>query len=82
MNEGEILDLIEREVNARQPSNFRLSVDRRGVRHEGNWWYVVVQPDKSDIRASDYNALMTQVEDAIEDQTEDVNVLLVPALPD
>lgn len=81
MNEQEFLDLIEAELEPRQPQGYRLNLNRDAVRHDGNWWYVVVKPDRNSIRVSDYNSVLAAVEEAIEDAT-DVNVLLVPALPD
>ncbi len=81
MNKNEMLELVEREVANRQPAGFRLSVSREGVRHEGRWWYVVVQPDRPDIRLTDYRDILSSVENAVEDQT-DENLLLVPALSD
>ncbi len=79
MNEAELLDLVEREVEARQPEQFRLNVNREGVRRDGSWWYVVVSPSSSEVRASDYNSIMVAVENAIEDAAHE-NVLLIPTL--
>ena len=81
MNDGQLLDLIEKEIEAHQTKDFRLSVERNSIQRDGNWRYVVVKPDRTDIRASRYSEIMRTVEDIIEDET-DENVLLVPALVD
>lgn len=80
MSETELLDIIEGRINRHQPSDYRLDVSRLGVRRDGDWWYVVVTPDKADVRSRDYNAIMSQVEEEIE-QENHVKVLLVPTLP-
>ena len=81
MNDNELLNLVEQELNLRQPNAFHLSVIRDAVRHDGNWRYIVVQPDRPNVRLSDYSRVLSAVEDAIEDDVEE-SVLLVPALPD
>ena len=50
------------------------------MQQEGNWWYVVVQPDKEDVRSSQYAASLEAIEDEIE-TSDKVKVLLVPILP-
>lgn len=80
MNEDEVLNTVETLVNQRQPPAYHLDVLRQGVRHDGNWWYVVVQPTPPDIRARDYANIMEQVEEQIKMQ-HNINVLLVPVLP-
>lgn len=81
MNDNELLNLVEQELNLRQPSAFHLSVMRDMVRRDGNWRYIVVRPDQPDVRLSDYSRVLSDVENAIEDDV-DESVLLVPALPD
>ena len=80
MNENDVLNTVETYVNQHQPAAYRLNVLRQGVKHEGNWWYVVVQSTPPDIRARDYANIMEQVEEQIKAQ-HNVNVLLVPVLP-
>ena len=81
MKENELLDLVTRQVEQHQPHSFHLDVVREGVRRDGNWWYIVVRPDRPDVRLSEYNQVLSVVEDEIEKET-DESVLLVPALPD
>lgn len=80
MSETETLNIVEEYVNRHQTPAFRLSVSRQGVRHEGDWWYVVVEPEPEDIRARDYRDLMEQVEEEIKSEKQ-LKVLLVPNLP-
>ena len=80
MSEKEVLDTVEEYVNRHQPSAYRLDVNRAGVRHEGDWWYIVVAPSQEDIRAREYSDLMEQIEDQLKAQR-GLKVLLVPTQP-
>lgn len=80
MNEDEVLDKIESYFNQHQPRDYHLNVLRRGVRRDGDWWYVAVQPSVPDVRSHEYAALMEQAEEALEAQTH-LKVLLLPVLP-
>jgi hypothetical protein len=81
MTENDVFSAVEKEVNANQPESFKLNVDRSGFRHEGNWWYILVQPDQAGIRAYEYDQALRRVEDNVE-QHHNIQVLLVPVLPD
>ena len=81
MSDQDVLRLVTNKINANQPSKFRLTVFQGGIKHEGDWFYVAVSPDGSDIRVSDYNAVLVGVEDSIKNESQ-INVLLVPTLPD
>lgn len=80
MSETQVLDLVEQYIRQRQTPEFQLHVIREGVRHQGDWWYVVVQPDPPDISARTYQDAMEEAEEEM-DQREHVNVLLLPNLP-
>ena len=80
MNEDEVLNIVEQYVNRHQPSAYHLDVSRQGVRHDGDWWYIVVKPSQADIRAREYSDIMEQVEDQIKSQR-GLRVLLVPTQP-
>jgi hypothetical protein len=80
MGQDKVLDLIESYLERHQPKDYRLNVSREGVRQDGNWWFVVVQPDRDDMNARDYSVIMSQTEDELEDR-EHLKVLLVPSLP-
>lgn len=80
MSEKEVLDTVEEYVNRHQPSAYRLDVSRTDVRHDGDWWYVVVAPSQEDIRAREYSDIMEQIEDQLKAQR-GLKVLLVPTQP-
>lgn len=80
MNEDEVLNKIEEYFSEHQPRDYSLNVLRNGVKHEGNWWYVAVQPSIPDIKARDYAAIMEQAEEELEKQSH-LKVLLLPVLP-
>jgi hypothetical protein len=80
MNENEVLDTLETYFSHHQPIGYHLNVLRTGVRRDGDWWYVAVQPDPPDVRARDYSLLMEQAEDDLEQQS-NLKLLLLPVLP-
>lgn len=75
-----IVDTVRRYLEPHQPSGYRLNVIEQGIRRRDNWWEVVVQPDKEDIRSYDYYGRLAEAEDDIEEH-EDLKILLVPVLP-
>ena len=75
-----IVDTVRRYLEPHQPANYRLNVIEQGIRHRDNWWEVVVQPDKEDIRSYDYYGRLAEAENDIEEH-EDLKILLVPVLP-
>ena len=79
MSENEVLDAVEAHIRQHQPRNYHLNVLRNGVRRDGDWWYIVVQPDQTDVSVRDYAMVMEQVGSDLE--AENIKVLLVPALP-
>ena len=81
MSENEILDKVAERLDQHQPTGYRVDVLRTGVRKEGDWWYVVVRPSKEDVKAYDYNRILQQAENELEDE-DHLKVLLVPVLPD
>ena len=80
MSEKEVLDTVEEYVNQHQPAAYHLSVSRRDVRHDGDWWYVVVKPSQADVRAREYSDIMERIEDQLRAQ-QGLKVLLVPTQP-
>ncbi len=80
MSDQEVLDLVTSKINEQQPTNFRLNV-YPAIRRDNDWYYIAVSPDNSEIRVSDYNAVLVGVEDALKIESH-INVLLVPNLPD
>ncbi len=76
-----IVDIVRRYLEPHQPPNYRLNVSETGLRHSSDdWWEVVVQPDKEDVRSYDYYGRLAEAEGDIEDH-EDLKILLVPVLP-
>ena len=73
-----IKELVGKYLETHQPSGYRLNIV--GMRRDGDYYYVVVQPSREDIRSYDYYNILAEVEGEIEEQ-EKVNILLVPALP-
>ncbi len=80
VDEKEVIETVKRYLEPYQPADYRLNVLENGVRHEGDWWEVVVQPDKENIRSYDYYGRLADAENDIEDH-EHLNVLLLPVLP-
>jgi hypothetical protein len=76
-----ILKVVRQHLEKHQPSDYHLNVADDAVRHVGSWWYVVVQPDSNDVRASDYERRLEATEEDIE-HDEHLRILLVPVLPD
>jgi hypothetical protein len=70
-----IKERVETYLQPRQPDNFRLNIV--GVKRDGEYVYVVVQPDRDDIRSYDYYNVLAEVENDLE-ENEHLNVLLVP----
>ena len=76
-----VIETVKRYLEPHQPSDYRLNVIETGIRHTGDdWWEVVVQPDRQDIRSYDYYGRLADAENDIEDH-EKLKVLLLPALP-
>jgi hypothetical protein len=73
-----VRETVEGHLEPHQPADYRLKVV--GVRIDGDYYYVVVQPDRDDIRSTDYYNILVDVEDELE-KGEHLNVLLVPTLP-
>ena len=76
----QLVDMVQRYLEPHQSKDYRLNVVADGIRQDDDWWYVVVQPDKDDIRAYDYAARLSEAEQDLQDK-EHLNVLLVPVMP-
>lgn len=74
-----VLDIVARHVAPNAPRDDSLVVVRSGVRHDEDWWYVIVRPDRAGLRSYDYSERLTMIEDEIR-EVENVSVLLVPTL--
>jgi TFIIF-interacting CTD phosphatase-like protein len=78
LTSDEVLQLANKYLEPHQPADYRLIVLDQGVRQDGDWWYVVVRPDRGEKRAYDYYSRLAEAEIDLRD-AENVNVLLVPA---
>ena len=68
--------------NATKSFPFTLRVDRDAIRpDEEDWYYVVVAPDKGEVRAYDYVETLEIVENQLRAEGCE-KIILVPALPD
>jgi|GEM_PF-1410033 hypothetical protein len=75
-----VRSLVQRYLEGHQPRRYKLAATE-AVR-DGDYWYVLVQPDKLDVRAFDYNERLADTEEDIRDHEKDApNLLLVPVLP-
>lgn len=75
-----IVEIVSKYLEPHQPKNYRLNVRPQGMRQDGDYWYVVVQPDKEDVRSYDYYGRLADAENDIE-ENEQLKILLVPVLP-
>ncbi|MCK4342424.1 MAG: hypothetical protein KAY37_11955 [Phycisphaerae bacterium] len=64
-----------------ESAGYRLNVEQNAARLDGDWWCVVVVPDRNGVRAHDYAERVTDIAEKLQDQ-EELKVLLVPALVD
>jgi len=82
LSDEDLMALVERYLEPHQPADYRLDLARgEGVRHNGNWHYLVVRPSQSDVRLHDYSTRLAATEDELE-AGEHLKVLLVPILPE
>lgn len=77
----QVIAMARKYLEPHQPVNYRLQVQEQGVRRDDDWWYVLVQPDREDVRSYDYYGRLAEAEIDLKDK-EHLNVLLVPVLPD
>jgi hypothetical protein len=75
----EITRLVERTLEPLQPKTYRLKV--MDVLEEGDWTYVIVQPDVEGVRSYDYYDALARVEEKLQDELK-LNVLMVPTVPE
>ncbi len=78
---GHILELARKYLEPHQPADYRLDVCAAGVQREDDWYYVVVEPSRNDIRSHDYSSRLAEAELDLQ-ENEDLRILFVPALPD
>lgn len=75
-----IVNLAKKYLDRHQPTDYRLVIVPDAIQRDDDWYYVVVEPSRNDIRSYDYSARLAEAELELQER-ENVNVLLVPALP-
>lgn len=75
-----IVQLARKYLEKHQPSNYRLEVIEDAIEQDDDWYYVVVEPSRQDVRTYDYSERLVEAELDLQEH-EKVKVLLVPALP-
>ncbi len=76
----QVVSLARKYLEPHQPQGYRLEVTEVGLKRDEDWWYVLVQPSRQDVRSYDYYGRLAEAEIDLKD-SEKVNVLLVPVLP-
>lgn len=75
-----IVQLAIKYLEPHQPADYRLEIDPESIHQDESCYYVVVVPSRYDIRTYDYSARLAEAELDLQEK-EQVNILLVPALP-
>ena len=75
-----IAELAETYLKPHQPDGYQLRVIVDSIQQDDDWYYVVVEPSRNDIRSYDYSARLAEAELDLQEK-EKLKVLLVPALP-
>jgi hypothetical protein len=76
-----IVETVEKYLEPHQPADYRLVVSPNGIQEEDDWFYVVVEPDRDDVRSYDISHRLVEAESDIEKHTE-LKILLVPVRPE
>lgn len=76
---SDIVDRVKAMLSAAEAGGVHLKVS--GYKLDDDWLYIVVEPAKAGIRASDHATLMSKIERELRKDGID-QVLLVPALDD
>lgn len=72
-----VLEAVQRRLQQHHPDGANLEVVPQGVRHEQDWWYISVRPDKEPARDWEYFEALAEVETEMLTQ-ENILVLMVP----
>lgn len=75
-----VINLARRYLEPHQPADYRLEVVPEAVRQEEDWFYVVVEPTRDDIRSYDLSSRLADAEIDLQEK-ESIKILLVPVLP-
>jgi len=77
-----IVTLARKYLKDVQPRDYSLDVDVDCIQKEENWYYVVVNPSRNDINASDYSARLEKAEEGLARDYKDFSILFVPVRPE
>ncbi len=72
-----VLEAIGQRLKDKHPGGANLEVVPQGVRHEQDWWYVSVRPDKEPAKEFEYYEALAEVELEVL-KAENIIVLLLP----
>lgn len=82
MNREAVAELVRKylqEHPEEDEANVRLDVLTDGIREDEGWWHVPVRRTPEATRTWKYYEYLTDIEDAIKKDHDDVDVLLIPA---
>lgn len=80
VTEQEVIDAVRKYIKNQHPGGAVIEVLTQGVRHEQDWWYVLVRPDFQPPKRFEYYEALAEVEMALQ-KSENLTVLLVPTVP-
>ena len=72
-----IIELVRKYLAPHQPQDYELVINEEAVQQDDDWYYVLVEPSREDVRSYDYSARLAEAELDLQEK-EKVNVLLVP----
>ncbi len=81
MTPEELAEIVRPRLAGRHPGGATLDVLTSGIRHEQEWWYVPIVPDRELARRYEYYETLADVERELQQQ-ENLTVLFVPTTPD
>ncbi|MCL5945658.1 MAG: hypothetical protein M1472_02245 [Planctomycetes bacterium] len=73
--------VVEKYLRKHQPRKYKLVVKHAGSKQDGDWWYILVQPDSKKVSLFDYASRLAITEDELS-ENEHLKVLLVPVIPE
>lgn len=79
--EEQVIEAVRKHIKDHHPGGAILEVLTKGVRHEQDWWYVMIRPDKQPPKRYEYYEALAEAEVEIR-KTERLTVLLVPVSPE
>ncbi len=78
MTQADIVKNLKGQLSKDPLRGFELEVFEPGIRQDGDWWYVPINPKNPEVSSFDYAPQLGKVEDFFE-KSFDTKVLLIPA---